>query len=912
MAALEAAAEAAATPGNAKPCKPAFPEEAVERLFLALPLASTLTTASSTYIDAGHRLWRLASTSHGGAEGEHEALLSGRHKALASEIACLTVEAGLSKSEEGGDEEGQFEAALDGRSSHRFNIILQWVLTAKAWLDAASDAGEAAAAALRCLERSDDARRSYEKERRTHSEPLGEGDRAKRARRAAGDEATSLEELELQTTLLAASAHSRCGSMEKARALLEKALGLIEQLSEDRRRERRTEHADVLRQLAAMEMSKKNHVAAEAHLRAVVTLVLPDTAEHAKALQELLQVLCAAGVAESLGVSMDDLRCFALQFVRHRHAGVLDCLCICRSLAENGQSSIALECLQQLRRREAGGDKGRAAESISEELQAGRLLEAHLLANNVEESTEAADDPAASRASDAAEDATAALCDFLHNVEDAVTSESGNTATAAGDISAAAATAGGALFESLSVLLWGLSKSLAAKGRHAAAAYWLERALPFMPDAGSRAAVWRALAWCQTVLGERTQARRSAETGLASGQADVYAATLLLRQVLAKAEASAGQRVLKRLAAHEKELDLCQMAYIVLDDAEAGAHSQAASSQGSGAADAGDCDADRATVLLRSILDQLLAEVCRNPAAAARFGVTKAWLWRGILEAAEACATSSAELSQLLNEALEHVQADAAAGQAENGWFVDFALRLAGQLAQEGRLVDSVVFLEARLAAAASEKDADGAAAQEGVHSTQTGFSQAALQWAEAGIAELEAASRTASASSECAAQVRQQMQRLLWLQFEALCLCHAASPSAADGEKLTAVIHLATTTVAADGSGKAVADEAAAINLAKLASELGSKVAAAKCLARYAACLVGPASAQDLGSSRRKSDMRKRLLAVERELMNMAADESEQDAAETPKKADDPLVAAACQEALARVQALHERARLQ
>eukprot|EP00929_Paragymnodinium_shiwhaense_P092655 TRINITY_DN52631_c0_g1_i6.p1 TRINITY_DN52631_c0_g1~~TRINITY_DN52631_c0_g1_i6.p1 ORF type:complete len:661 (+),score=170.67 TRINITY_DN52631_c0_g1_i6:1024-3006(+) len=531
-------------------------------------------------------------------------------------------------------------------------------------------------------------------------------------------------------------------------------------------------------------------------------------------------------------------------------------------------------------------------------------------------------------------------------VSPCVFQESGNTATAAGDISAAAATAGGALFESLSVLLWGLSKSLAAKGRHAAAAYWLERALPFMPDAGSRAAVWRALAWCQTVLGERTQARRSAETGLASGQADVYAATLLLRQVLAKAEASAGQRVLKRLAAHEKELDLCQMAYIVLDDAEAGAHSQAASSQGSGAADAGDCDADRATVLLRSILDQLLAEVCRNPAAAARFGVTKAWLWRGILEAAEACATSSAELSQLLNEALEHVQADAAAGQAENGWFVDFALRLAGQLAQEGRLVDSVVFLEAaynacsaapevvirvklraaccagclsqtaltqaRLAAAASEKDADGAAAQEGVHSTQTGFSQAALQWAEAGIAELEAASRTASASSECAAQVRQQMQRLLWLQFEALCLCHAASPSAADGEKLTAVIHLATTTVAADGSGKAVADEAAAINLAKLASELGSKVAAAKCLARYAACLVGPASAQDLGSSRRKSDMRKRLLAVERELMNMAADESEQDAAETPKKADDPLVAAACQEALARVQALHERARLQ
>uniref|UniRef100_A0A7S4V667 Protein ZIP4 homolog n=1 Tax=Alexandrium monilatum TaxID=311494 RepID=A0A7S4V667_9DINO len=747
---------------------------------------------------AGHRLWQVCAT---GATARTP-LLSGPAAAGTRELACELIEMGMAQTGSWG-------------AGDQFDLILQWAVTGKAWLDL-----EKHAAAVRCLSRSSAAWDSYSQDGHAAGAPEAEAER--------------LVEAALQTQLWMSSAMAQTGSYDQAFIALSKAAGILknspalaevsqgaflaacrEQAAVLRKRgstrlaadalllactvlpveggskgcRAQPERADLLRELALCHVELREHETAVLHAREALRLEAVDSSGHAKSLRALLSALCASGAAArgapaapaaaGRGSGGDDIGEAALSFVAHRRAKLADCLDMCRDLADRGLDATFLACLARLRGRLRGGGPG--------ELGAVWLLGAQVLASRIEEA-----------GPDGGEAAVDGLCELLDDVE-------------------AAEERPPQLAAQLSSLLWGLGEALCRSGRPLAATAWLHRALPLLGEEGHVAAGWRVLAACHFKAGEVDQARRCAETALAYDPADAHAATLLLLHAVVQGEADVAHGLLKRVRAQEFSFSAVQAAYLVQEMGK------------------------RPPSKLHLDCMELIWETSlEDPVSAQEAGIPPQRLLRLLLETCTASGEPAARLARYLGKAASV----AGLPEADAAWCAELAWSRSSELMAEGQWADCTVLLERTHAllcccgATAAAAQAECAAAiarsllqqarKEGNEKDARDLRQRAVAWAERGRSGLHSRGCAAVSGREKAAAD----QALASLQFEALCLLGSPLLEGAPGEELLAV---------------AAKERAVVARLARRAVEADNAVQATRCLRAY---LRIAASEEDAGGA--------------------------------------------------------------
>ncbi|CAK0877294.1 unnamed protein product [Prorocentrum cordatum] len=728
---------------------------------------------------AGSRLWQVCC---GAAAAKPAPLLAGAPAAGARELACELIEAGMSQS-------GIWP------SRDHVDLILQWAVAGKAWLDL-----RAPGAAVRCLTRSGAASDAYARDDGPRAASVAESDRLLEASLQAQlwmAEALALGDSHDQAFVALSKA---CQALRGSPALVGSCRGTL--LRECRRHAARLrklgdsrraidvltlactmlppeagagsaraqpERAELLRQVVPCHADLGEHATAMARAREAVRLETRGSTGHARSLRAMLGALCAPGAASADRPTADREALEAtLEFVAHERAKAQDCLDVCRELADHGLDATCLRCLSRLRARLGGN---------LEELGSAWLFCAQLLANRVEEGGESLGGP---------EQAVDRLCELLDEVEACPERPSG-------------------LPEKFAQLLWGLGGALCRRGQAQAAAMWMNRALPFLTEQGRVAAGWRALAACHREAGELDQARRCADTALAHEPSDAPAAVFVLLDALRRGEAELVGSLLARASSQEVILSVGQMAYVV----------QEAGKQQPPSAMLSDC------------LELLLRIVSDDAQAAEEAGVTQQRVLRTLLETCEARGEPASRLAQHLGSAA------ALRGLPENeaGWFLEFAWQKATGFAEQRDWSSSVSMFkcahelvarcggtaadEGRCAAALCQAllQQAGARAGEGGAAEARDLRQRARLWATRGRSGLVRDGARALGAAGAATD-----QALARFQFEAACHLREL-PSGAGLDELLAV-------ASTDPEGAAL--------LARVALEAGDAELAARCLRRY------------------------------------------------------------------------------
>lgn len=764
---------------------PALPEAEIEAVTRAVP---SLSSAPLILQRAGIRLWEVCRAASAIPTSSKADL------AAARELACELVETGLAQTG-------------SGDADARFNLILQWAVSGKTFIDLASYA-----AAVRCLNRSAMARDTYMQELATE----GKADDWEETI------PTRLGEASMQTQLWLATAFSQLNRFDEALVALSKAafqlkdspeladisrplllkacseqasllraakeprleadaLGLAAKLLESlgssgHATDFDKERAEILRQLSQCHTDLEDRDSAVANAREALQLDALGSSGQAKSLRSLLKALLAPPRApkadeepnakrrclEGDAANLSDV---ALDFISHARAKLGPCLAACQELAEAGYDKLCLECLSRLRSRL---DPEGAVQAW--------LLEAQLLAGRIEDTTQGPGGTAGPGGPGGVdtenlkveqlgrlglESAADRFCELLNEVE----ALPRGTGTAS-------------LGRHLCDLLCSLAEAICKKGQPQASILWLRRALPFLEREGSLAFGFRALALCNHEAGDMEQAKQYAEASF-RGKGDGNAATLLLLDAARRRDVEAFELTLKRIAGAEA-LSEPPLASLSLPQASFLVERQCSGNPAATVA---------APLLLRS-LELLFAAALQEPSG----GISPADVLRRMVEVSLAIHEDFPKQAERFVVAAELPNATA----DELGWFLEKAWQRAIGSTEDLKWAAAVAFFEtahrllaamgsngsagrdaARCAAAAAQallQQASELELQEGSESDVQALLRRALAWAVRGSTAFKASFSHEPEVDRHFARLRLQAAARLGAVSQAVSLVEAAA----------------------------------------------------------------------------------------------------------------------------------------
>ncbi|CAE8633735.1 unnamed protein product [Polarella glacialis] len=657
-------------------------------------LPKTSQVSPLTFKRAGHRLWQVCSA----ASSARPPLLPLKAPggAAARELACELIETGMAQT-------GSWPA------SDQFDLILQWAVSGKAWLDLGLHAK-----ALHCLTRSAAAWDSY---------LLSDGRAAQKASEAES-QSERLAEASLQTQLWMATCLTHTGGHDQALVALSKAAGILREsravlaaasrglvlracreqaafLCEHGRHRlaadvlelacavleddgaappgqedqselpaARPERAELLRQLAGCYTELLDSLAAASQAREAVRLEHAGSSGHARSLKALVLALCvgtpavfsARGLqAEAVGENAKAR--LPLGKPRGQKTSEL-CAEGGADGSESGQevSQVALElvshkrsklqdCIEACRKLADGGWEtvcSKCLEVLRKRLHADLEGLATVWLFGAQMLAGRIEESAgANEATLDASEGCSKLSDTAHNAPGSSFNEAtSDRLCALLDEVEAAPERSAATTALLAELLWNLAEALSRKGRPQDAVLWLQRALPFLGDEGQTAAGWRALAACHSAAGEADRARCCADTALAHDPTDVHAASMVLLDAVKRGDDTIASELIGRVSRSELKLGVAEVSFVL--------------------GEASGCAASLVRLECLNLLAHLVSE---NPDASAELSVSAASVHRLILEEAEALG----EHPRALCTRLAAVASLAGLAEEEVPWFLNFA-----------------------------------------------------------------------------------------------------------------------------------------------------------------------------------------------------------------------------------------------